>query len=176
MKIKYCQPFDLVCYALSPEALGALTWVGFIATAIGLLIAISQIMSVKKSAEKATAAIERLSTHIDGVNLAYVSAQMNTITHLVQNQDYSLAQITFTPIKRTIRLHANSKGLDLDTLDALNRTIGKIDKQIEWGRVGHSKYSQVTANKLIDDLLSQLTLWESTASDKNRKEIQNENA
>ncbi|MBD9445739.1 MULTISPECIES: hypothetical protein [unclassified Rhizobium] len=176
MNISVCKQYDIACLALADETLGVLGWVGFVLGVLGLGVTIWQLLKLKSASEHVKHAVDRLSAHVDSVNLAYLSAQMNTITHLVQRGDYGLAQVVFIPIKRTLRLHANSRDLDADSLDSLKRTLGKIDKQIEWGRISHPKFSQTAANRLIDDLLSEVTLWESAVSGKSRKEIQIENA
>lgn len=175
MKWTECAAHGPLCYSISNEALGAVTWVASVLTLIGLGVAIFQSKKARSAAEATSQAVSSLQIHVDGVNLAYLSAQMNTVMHLVRKNDYEMAHILFAPIKRSLRLFANSKGLDLTATESLRRTIGKIDVQLEWGRTSHQKFSLISTNRHLDDLLSQLTQWESLTSNSRRQEIENEN-
>lgn len=171
-----CVPGNHFCFVTSDETLGVLAWVGTILTLVGLAVAIIQSRKAQTAAEAASGAVSKLQVHVDSVNLAYLSAQMNTVMHLVRKQDYEMAQIVFAPIKRSIRLYANANGIEELSIEALRRTMGKIDIQLEWGRTSHTKFSSMSAHKHLDDLLSRLADWESVISDVRRTEISSENA
>lgn len=129
-------------------------------TLVGLAIALWQLAKVRDAAESAATAIGSLKAHLDGVNLAYVSAQLNTISIVARASDFVLAQSLFSPIKRSLRLQAHTLNLTNLELDDLNRTIGLIDKHLEWGRAGMQKYSATTTHRSLDDLLGLVTAWE----------------
>ena len=178
-----CQGKGFWCYLFSIEALGVLAWIAFALTMLGIGIAIFQVRQAVKAAKDASTAAQsaerttrQLSYHIDGVNLAYLSAQMNTIMHLIRNVECDLANVMFAPIKRSIRLYIVEKQLDKETKEALNRVIGKLETQMEWGRTSNVKFNPHNANRHVDELLSKLTEWESDTAVNNRRELSNENA
>jgi hypothetical protein len=156
----WCDASELLCFFLSSGPLAVLAWVSFLVTSGGLALALCQISKVSKAANAAANAISDLKLHIDGVNLAYVNAQLNTISIVARSSDYVLAQSLFSPLKRSVRLQAHAMGTSQLDLDGLNRVMGAIDKHLEWGRGGAAKYSAHVLQRSIDELVATVTSWE----------------
>lgn len=156
-----CTSKGILCYLISYETLGILAWVAAFFTLIGLLVAINQSVKARRAAESASRAAGNLQIHVDAVNLAYLSAQLNTVMHLVGKDDCELAYILFGPIKRSIRIYAYSNFGDGDIAEELRRGLGVIDSHLEWGRTGNEKFNSVNMNRRIDQILALLARWES---------------
>ncbi len=171
MPISECLDGDKLCYLMSTEVLGFLNWFVSAVTITGFFFTIWQLFKIKTATQSAQSAINQIKTHVDGVNLAYVNAQINAILLLIKNNDFSVAQILFTPIKRSIRLHANEKKIDIIASEQLNRTFAKIDHHISWGAENSTKFNNNTLHRTIDELLSIVTSWESETLENNRKEV-----
>lgn len=170
-----CQNNALHCFLVSPTSLAYLSWVSFFITFIGLVVAIWQINKVKNSADRARDTVEKLSYHVDGVNLAYINAQMGSINHLIHTGDYNLAEIAFMNIKRSIRLQAKALSIEEQGADDMKRAIGRISKQLQWGIAGSPSFDANKAKRYVDDLIGLVTDWEANVAQKSKMGIVNEN-
>ena len=175
MKLSMCSGGDLLCYATSNEVMAALAWLGMLLTIGGFGLALWQLHGVAKATTAAATAIAGLKTHLDGVNLAYVSAQLSTIAIVVRSSDFVLAQSLFSPIKRSVRLQAHAMNTAQIELDSINRAMGTIDKHLEWGRSNGPKYSAILVQRSLDDLLGMVTAWEGAVEKLARTERPDEN-
>jgi len=171
MSLASCNDFDLNCYALSEAVLGYLNWLGFLIGAIGLGVALYQIFKIRSASDAVKLSIGRLTNHVDSVNLAYLSAQIAGIIHIVQANNLALAENAFAPIKRSLRLYAKSIALDTTEEAAVNRTVARIDKQIQWGVAADPKFDAAKTKRYIDDLLSKITEWEGKSATRNKEGI-----
>ncbi|MEQ8446689.1 MAG: hypothetical protein RIB57_12455 [Pelagibacterium sp.] len=155
-----CSEWEFFCYLASVEGTVAATWFGLIVTILGLSIALVQIAKARSAAEAANAAVSGLKVHLDGVNLAYVSGQLNTIIVATRSNEFALAQSLFSPIKRSLRLQVRVMQDGLIDLGVINRMIASVDRHLEWGRSGGPKFSHSVMHRSLDELLDIVTGWE----------------
>jgi hypothetical protein len=88
---------DMQEFLSDPLVMGALTWIGFVVTLLGLAIAIWQIMQLNTATKAAAAAIESLTTIVHSrerlLDLSSALRMLDSARHHIAQQDYSKAII-----------------------------------------------------------------------------------
>ncbi len=175
MKLSECGTGAWSCILISEEVIGWLAWVSSIVGFIAFAITLYQIFQIRSSTRKAEAALEKVGTHVDGINLAYISSQLDSVKDYVRSNRHEAAGAVFSPMIRTIRLHGAARAMTADDQAELNRAIDRANNQISWAISSDSKYKPNLAIRYVEALLAIVTSWESDLVSKNRKEISDEN-
>lgn len=176
MKLSECGADQWSCILISDEVTGWLGWGSSILGFIAFGITLYQISQIKSSTKKAEAALEKVGTHVDGINLAYISSQLGSVKDYVRSSRHEAAGAVFSPMIRTIRLHGAARSMSEDEHAELNRAIDRVNNQISWAISADPKYKPSSAIRYVEALLTIITVWESDLVSKNRKEISDENS
>ncbi|MBO0124404.1 hypothetical protein [Agrobacterium sp. OT33] len=175
MRLAECTSYEWACILISDEVTGWLAWVSSIVGFIAFAITLYQIFQIRSSTMKAEAALEKVTTHVDGTNLAYISSQLDSVKDYVRSNRHEAAGAVFSPMIRTIRLHGAARAMTEEETAELNRAIDRANTQISWAISSDPKYKQNLTIRYVEALLAIVTAWESDLVSKNRKEIRDEN-
>ena len=176
MKLAECGAYAWSCILISDEIIGWLSWGSTVIGVIAFSITLYQIFQIKSSAKKAEAALQKVGTHVDGINLAYISSQLDSVKDYVRSSRHEAAGAVFSPMVRTIRLHGAARSMTEIERAELNRAIDRANHQISLAIDSDPKYKQILAIRYAEALLAIVTTWESDLVSKNREEISSENA
>lgn len=150
----------MIDWFLTDAVTSVVTWVGTILTVGGVLFTFLQSRAARQSANRAESAVSRLKVHIDTANVAYASAQLNTFSQMVRSRHFDVGIAFFDPIKRSLRLQSQADPSHIAEVETVNRAIGTIEKQLNWGLTGDEKYKEVRIFNAIRGLMQTATNWE----------------
>lgn len=159
-------PLSWADWLVSAPVMGWVTWIGFILTFVGLIFAIYQATAAKRASVAAKTAADALKLRIDASNAAFASGQLIAVSSAIQNNQFSVAQALFDPIKRSLHIQSlHAEFLDSDAQD-LKRRLGIVDYQLILAIEPNQKFNRVSLTKAISGVMEISARWEAVAQKK----------